>query len=365
MKHHTSKTILLIFCLFLSFSVKCVGNAQETHCYAEQLLRWKGSLFTGDTNAVYRIDPGKTWECITDFGFRGVFFAEGDTVYFAASDHGNTAIISYHTLTKQTETLFHSKANAYLLGKRGDHLYYLEQEQGREPYEGKILKSYHLLSGETKKIADNIGKGVYWNGTFLLCGMATDIRPVWIGILNDKDQIQILDAYCNSNFVVSDEGVFYWTYQMQDEMTWDGTTLVLFTESQKKDVIRLEGKYLTISSLGKIRNVFYASYWEEKNSRTVTISIDLETGLYSQTILPEENSTFEIFCDGEIWYWYSLATHSLYLAQYSEKSDEMSYLFLCTLPPKVILYGIYNDTVYFCQYDIPNVRTLCTIDLQD
>ncbi|MDY3250386.1 MAG: hypothetical protein SOX32_08580, partial [Candidatus Choladocola sp.] len=280
------------------------------------------------------------WETIMYNGEASDYFGEGNMLYFMKQNEDGAFLYEYNTVTGEDEILKPLECGSRLLGKIDRSLYYLEQDPDVEDYEGKTLKSYNLDTEEEISLAGGIGRGQFWNNHLVLTGMATDIRPVPILMLDKNMNFGLVDENCGSSFYDGEEGFYYIRHEMTDDTSWSGITVCTITSEGRRSIVTFNGEYAMGSILTVKDGYLYLSLTAD-NASTL-YGIDVETGATYETEVPVPGKIPTVCKDGLNTYW--ISDGGIYYwkgAGYREAAS---------IPSDCTLAGIADGKAYYWQY---------------
>lgn len=343
---------LTLFCAAVLITVLCfygTAMAESSYGYGERMLYWKDTVFVGDSQYVYAITEGGTnWDKIGFDGHAADFFAEDYMVYYVLQDNNACWLAVYNMWTAEEDILQRVNIGTRIVGADGSSLYFLEQDG--EDYEGKTLKCYDWTTDAVSDIAASVGNAVYWEGAVFFTGMATDISPVDISMLNRSGQISSVASDCGSAIYADETGVYYTRCNMTDDTAWTGLTLCRIDGGQPQELAFVEGDYLTAYPLAVINGYCYFSCW--KDGGNAVVSVSLEGGSCYETDTPVPGAAAAIYKDGGNVYWY--ADYGIYYwkgAGYQKLSE---------IPSDATMLGIGDNTAFYWRYNGSQRELFCS-----
>lgn len=329
-------------------------QAEEGTSYSQDVMNWEDAVYGGDTQGVYRMEGAKK-EVICQSEFQSGFAKIQGKICFFVKEGGKNIMMAYDPLQRKTECLFEAGQNCKLVGTYGTFLYYLEpdKEEG-ENYWGRTLKAFDLSTKESSEFVENAGNAVDWGGKLIISEMASDVSPITLWILDEKQQVILLDEECSSSVAVQGTELYYWEYQMEDEVRWDSAQLICLdaTEQTKKVLAEVEGVYVTPFFNGAADEKLYFS---AHNSEELSFyEWSARTGKYEEREDADGNPRI-LQEDGKT-YWY-MQSDQLVCRETADGFEEAA-----KLEKDADLLKITDGKVFYWRYEgetYPKKKSLC------
>lgn len=295
----------MLLLLFLLWTVPVTAQAVEEYGFGENLLSWNGATFVGSRSDVYYIEEGVTpWSFVLEDATGWDFFASGSEVFFIGDTSSGIYLCFYDMEAGETYAVTPVTGSAEMVGRNGNKLYYLDLDEGKEPYEGKTLRSYDLSTGNIAALAEGIGKARYWNGIIVMAGAASDASPVQIMMLDVNEQLALVDDYCVADFWADQEGFYYLRCNMTDDISWDSVTLCTIDTDGRREITSYMGEYVYPTVIGIPAGNSYFYFAVNEGGETVGKAASVETGRIVDVDFPESVGIPSLYRDGTAGYWY-------------------------------------------------------------
>lgn len=334
--------LIFTILLFLIVAPAALADTSDAgYAFGEDFLEWDGAVYLSDGERTYQItEVGEEWNTIY-YGSGTDFFAVGDMVYFlkqGTESNSSSFIVAYDIEADDTDLVRSVRDGSSLVGVDGNNIYYLERDYSAEDYEGYTLRTCDLDGKNVEDIAGGVGEAVYWNGILVISGMATDISPVELVMIDTTGEVGLVDENAGKLFYAGDEGFYYFSYDLQDDYTWDSVSVCTIDSDGRRTLATFEGDTIYLSLVGVTDGYLYCSYYISGES--VLVGIDVETGDVYETDRPDEGYIPSLYVVDNQNYWYS--DYTVYYWRGA------GYESLNTLPTDALLKGI--DSNGYCYY---------------